>query len=347
MTKPVSLLEPQRPQSVVAVPSPDEQARRQFDEAMKKKSAPEPQRESREPRIPPRPVAARRPQTRQGDEPAMEPAPPLQGEAQEETIRKQGKADDEASQAAQSMMPAASLLPGALSLTAQPGTATGLAATQAADPEPFDRIDGREPLLCPEPAHLQAEGSASLPPDSQPAQESEASSLPALSPALTTADARRESEPADMPALHEVAEEPAAPLQPPLPPLTPGDRLLAILPHAPTRYREALASVMERLEAVLEIHLKDPTRPPQLQVQLPTLGAVTIRVNEEAGRLQVTLLAGKEALTQLGAGQADLLERLQRLDPARPVSLGFEQHQESGQGSRQRRHVYEEWQEEA
>lgn len=74
------------------------------------------------------------------------------------------------------------------------------------------------------------------------------------------------------------------------------------------------------------------------------LGAVEVQVLHGHGQLQVEISASPGSLAFLQQARGELLERLQRLHPEQPVQLTFNQQQDSGQRSRQRRYLHEEWQ---
>ncbi|AYW89912.1 type III secretion system needle length determinant YscP [Yersinia pseudotuberculosis] len=124
------------------------------------------------------------------------------------------------------------------------------------------------------------------------------------------------------------------------PVVTPGDHLLA------TMRATRLASVSEQLiqlaqRLAVELELRGgSSQVTQLHLNLPELGAIMVRIAEIPGKLHVELIASREALRILAQGSYDLLERLQRIEP---TQLDFQASDDSEQESRQKRHVYEEW----
>ncbi|KZB75361.1 type III secretion system needle length determinant YscP [Yersinia pestis] len=124
------------------------------------------------------------------------------------------------------------------------------------------------------------------------------------------------------------------------PVVTPGDHLLA------TMRATRLASVSEQLiqlaqRLAVELELRGgSSQVTQLHLNLPELGAIMVRIAEIPGKLHVELIASREALRILAQGSYYLLERLQRIEP---TQLDFQASDDSEQESRQKRHVYEEW----
>ncbi len=124
------------------------------------------------------------------------------------------------------------------------------------------------------------------------------------------------------------------------PVITPGDHLLA------TMRATRLASVSEQLiqlaqRLAVELELRGgSSQVTQLHLNLPELGAIMVRIAEIPGKLHVELIASRETLRILAQGSYDLLERLQRIEP---TQLDFQASGDSEQESRQKRHVYEEW----
>ncbi|KXG81873.1 hypothetical protein AXZ07_15265 [Pseudomonas mosselii] len=103
-----------------------------------------------------------------------------------------------------------------------------------------------------------------------------------------------------------------------------------------------LQTLVERLQLQLFVSRTGKREQALLQVQLPQLGQVEVRMNPASAGLQVEIQAAPAALRQLQVAGTDLLERLQRLDPAQPVSLGFGANGDNHQGSRNKRHVEDE-----
>ncbi|MBV4507914.1 type III secretion system needle length determinant [Pseudomonas sp. BW13M1] len=118
------------------------------------------------------------------------------------------------------------------------------------------------------------------------------------------------------------------------------DRVLPSTVGAPA---QDLQTLVERLQLQLFARRTGTREQTLLQVQLPQLGHVEVRMNPASAGLQVEIQAAPATLRQLQVAGTDLHERLQRLDPAQPVSLGFGANGDSQQGSRNRRHVEDEW----
>ncbi|HCF7536554.1 TPA: type III secretion system needle length determinant PscP [Pseudomonas aeruginosa] len=134
----------------------------------------------------------------------------------------------------------------------------------------------------------------------------------------------------------------------PLPAMqTPGDRLLARLLASSGSRPLPLADLARLLDAVqgrIQVASAAESHAARLQVRLPQLGAVEVQVLHGHGQLQVEISASPGSLAFLQQARGELLERLQRLHPEQPVQLTFNQQQDSGQRSRQRRYLHEEWQ---
>ncbi|GGL23490.1 hypothetical protein GCM10009091_01370 [Pseudomonas brenneri] len=130
---------------------------------------------------------------------------------------------------------------------------------------------------------------------------------------------------------------------------TPGDKLLARL--LKTTEQPSFSRDLDKLAQMLQVHIQagesrngSSTR---LQVNLAQLGQVDVQLNHSRGELHVEIHASPGSLLQLQLARGDLMERLQRLHPGQPIQLTFAQQQHGGdQGSRQRRHVYDEWEQE-
>ncbi|HDM8275027.1 TPA: type III secretion system needle length determinant [Yersinia enterocolitica] len=124
------------------------------------------------------------------------------------------------------------------------------------------------------------------------------------------------------------------------PVVTPGDHLLATMRTTRlTSVSEQLIQLAQRLAVELELR-GGSSQVTQLHLNLPELGAIMVRIAEIPGKLHVELIASQEALRILAQGSYDLLERLQRIEP---TQLDFQASGDSEQESRQKRHVYEEW----
>ncbi|MCR7446121.1 type III secretion system needle length determinant, partial [Pseudomonas aeruginosa] len=134
----------------------------------------------------------------------------------------------------------------------------------------------------------------------------------------------------------------------PLPAMqTPGDRLLArLLASSGSRPLPLadLARLLDAVQARIQVASAAESHAARLQVRLPQLGAVEVQVLHGHGQLQVEISASPGSLAFLQQARGELLERLQRLHPEQPVQLTFNQQQDSGQRSRQRRYLHEEWQ---
>ncbi len=127
----------------------------------------------------------------------------------------------------------------------------------------------------------------------------------------------------------------------------PGDRLLARLLASSGSRPLPLADLARLLDAVqgrIQVASAAESHAARLQVQLPQLGAVEVQVLHGHGQLQIEISASPGSLALLQQARGELLERLQRLHPEQPVQLTFNQQQDSGQRSRQRRYLHEEWQ---
>lgn len=127
---------------------------------------------------------------------------------------------------------------------------------------------------------------------------------------------------------------------------TPGDKLLARLLH--TTEQPAFSKDLGKLVQTLQLHIQAGVSlngsTTLLQVNLAQLGQVDVQLAHSHGHLHVEIKASPGSLLQLQLARGDLMERLQRLHPGQPIQLTFTQQQHGGdQGSRQRRHVYDEW----
>lgn len=117
------------------------------------------------------------------------------------------------------------------------------------------------------------------------------------------------------------------------------DRLSPSTVVGPTQDLQAL---VERLQLQLFGSRAGTREQALLQIQLPQLGPVEVHMNHASAGLQVEIQAAPMSLRHLQMASMDLLDRLQRLDPAQPVSLGFGANGNNQQGSRNRRHVEDE-----
>ncbi|WP_181427752.1 type III secretion system needle length determinant [Pseudomonas mosselii] len=130
----------------------------------------------------------------------------------------------------------------------------------------------------------------------------------------------------------------------PAPSPTSGERPLIdrILPSTVVGPTQDLQTLVERLQLQLYGSRTGTREQTLLQMQLPQLGHVEVRMNHVSAGLQVEIQAAPTSLRQLQMASMDLLDRLQRLDPAQPVGLGFGANGDNQQGSRNRRHVEDE-----
>ena len=128
-----------------------------------------------------------------------------------------------------------------------------------------------------------------------------------------------------------------------VPPLatTPGDLLLARV--TPSVNHHELGQLISRLAVDMHLELGRLDRPPQLQLSLPALGELTIRIERHQGMLQVEMLASEQGSQLLNQGRGELIDRLQRLYPGERVAVDLFTRGDSEQGSRQKRSIYDEW----
>ncbi|MGE7956997.1 type III secretion system needle length determinant [Pseudomonas sp. NPDC089530] len=127
---------------------------------------------------------------------------------------------------------------------------------------------------------------------------------------------------------------------------TPGDKLLARLLNATEQppFSKDLGTLVQTLQLHIQAGISRDGSTTLLQVNLAQLGQVDVQLAHSRGQLHVEIQASPGSLLQLQLARGDLMERLQRLNPGQPIQLTFTQHQHGGdQGSRQRRHVYDEW----
>ncbi|MGR1197203.1 type III secretion system needle length determinant [Aeromonas hydrophila] len=128
-----------------------------------------------------------------------------------------------------------------------------------------------------------------------------------------------------------------------VPPLatTPGDLLLARV--TPSFDHHELGQLISRLAVDMRLELGRLDRPPQLQLSLPALGELTIRIERHQGMLQVEMLASEQGSQLLNQVRGELIDRLQRLYPGERVAVDLFTRGDSEQGSRQKRSIYDEW----
>ncbi|WP_323964709.1 type III secretion system needle length determinant [Aeromonas hydrophila] len=128
-----------------------------------------------------------------------------------------------------------------------------------------------------------------------------------------------------------------------VPPLatTPGDLLLARV--TPSVNHHELGQLISRLAVDMHLELGRQERPPLLQLSLPALGELTIRIDRHQGMLQVEMLASEQGSQLLNQGRGELIDRLQRLYPGERVAVDLFTRGDSEQGSRQKRSIYDEW----
>nr|BFD44962.1 type III secretion system needle length determinant PscP [Pseudomonas sp. FFPRI_1] len=131
---------------------------------------------------------------------------------------------------------------------------------------------------------------------------------------------------------------------------TPGDKLLARLLNniEPPPLSKDLDKLLQTLQPQIHAAITRNGSTTLLQVNLTQLGQVGIQLAHSHGHLHVDIQASPGSLLQLQLARGDLMERLQRLNPGQPIQLTFNQHQSgSDQGSRQRRHVQDEWEQDS
>lgn len=128
-----------------------------------------------------------------------------------------------------------------------------------------------------------------------------------------------------------------------VPPLTvtPGDLLLARV--APSSDNHELGQLLSQLAVDIQLEVGRPDRPPLLQLTLPALGDLAIRIEHHQGALQVEILASEQGQLLLNQGRSELIDRLQRLYPGERVAFDLFTRGDSEQGSRQKRSIYDEW----
>ncbi|HCH6863634.1 TPA: type III secretion system needle length determinant PscP, partial [Pseudomonas aeruginosa] len=236
-------------------------------------------------------------------------------------------------------------------------TARVAASTQGREPASVSAPPVDEPPLVPVSSHPQIAGRTHERPQPGPGFPAKTAaevastaqaSVQASPPAPTAGgegrgEERRQPGEADPSALPPDDQAPV-----PLPAMqTPGDRLLARLLASSGSRPLPLADLARLLDAVqgrIQVASAAESHAARLQVRLPQLGAVEVQVLHGHGQLQVEISASPGSLAFLQQARGELLERLQRLHPEQPVQLTFNQQQDSGQRSRQRRYLHEEWQ---
>lgn len=138
------------------------------------------------------------------------------------------------------------------------------------------------------------------------------------------------------------AGESCMPMPMPLP-APPGERAPWNMASQPSVATQDLQLLVERLQLQLLGTKAAGNSQALLHAQLPQLGPVQVRLCQLGGSLQVEVQATTASIRHLHGASADLLERLQRLDPSQPVSLTFAASSGDGErGSRNKRHVYDE-----
>ncbi|HCF2170080.1 TPA: type III secretion system needle length determinant PscP, partial [Pseudomonas aeruginosa] len=246
---------------------------------------------------------------------------------------------------------------GSVARQAPAATARVAASTQGREPASVSAPPVDEPPLVPVSSHPQIAGRTHERPQPGPGFPAKTAaevastaqaSVQASPPAPTAGgegrgEERRQPGETDPSALPPDDQAPV-----PLPAMqTPGDRLLARLLASSGSRPLPLADLARLLDAVqgrIQVASAAESHAARLQVRLPQLGAVEVQVLHGHGQLQVEISASPGSLAFLQQARGELLERLQRLHPEQPVQLTFNQQQDSGQRSRQRRYLHEEWQ---
>ncbi|HCE7686001.1 TPA: type III secretion system needle length determinant [Pseudomonas aeruginosa] len=236
-------------------------------------------------------------------------------------------------------------------------TARVAASTQGREPASASAPPVDEPPLVPVSSHPQNTGRTHERPQPGPgfpaktAAEvaSTAQASVQASPPAPTAGGEGRGEERRQPGETDPSAQPPDDQAPvPLPAMqTPGDRLLArLLASSGSRPLPLadLARLLDAVQARIQVASAAESHAARLQVRLPQLGAVEVQVLHGHGQLQVEISASPGSLAFLQQARGELLERLQRLHPEQPVQLTFNQQQDSGQRSRQRRYLHEEWQ---
>jgi len=131
---------------------------------------------------------------------------------------------------------------------------------------------------------------------------------------------------------------------------TPGDRLLARLLNTTEQppFSKDLGKLVQTLQLHIQTGVSRTGSTTLLQANLTQLGQVNVQLAHSAGHVHIEIQASTGSLLQLQLARGDLMERLQRLHPGQSIQLTFTQQQHGGdQGSRQRRHVYDEWEQDS
>lgn len=131
---------------------------------------------------------------------------------------------------------------------------------------------------------------------------------------------------------------------------TPGDKLLARLQSTTEQpqFSKDLGQLVQTLQLHIHAGVSRDGSTTLLQVNLAQLGQVDVQLAHSRGHLHIEIQANPGSLLQLQLARGELMERLQRLNPGQPIELSFAQHHHGGdQGSRQRRHVYDEWEQDS
>ncbi|MBI8792928.1 type III secretion system needle length determinant [Pseudomonas aeruginosa] len=236
-------------------------------------------------------------------------------------------------------------------------TARVAASTQGREPASASAPPVDEPPLVPVSSHPQNAGRTHERPQPGPGfpaktvaeVASTAQASVQASPPAPTAGGEGRGEERRQPGETDPSAQPPDDQAPmPLPAMqTPGDRLLArLLASSGSRPLPLadLARLLDAVQARIQVASAAESHAARLQVRLPQLGAVEVQVLHGHGQLQVEISASPGSLAFLQQARGELLERLQRLHPEQPVQLTFNQQQDSGQRSRQRRYLHEEWQ---
>ncbi|HFK1905937.1 type III secretion system needle length determinant PscP, partial [Pseudomonas aeruginosa] len=236
-------------------------------------------------------------------------------------------------------------------------TARVAASTQGREPASASAPPVDEPPLVPVSSHPQIAGRTHERPQPGPGFPAKTAAEVAptaqasvqASPPAPTAGGEGHGEERRQPGETDPSAQPPDDQAPmPLPAMqTPGDRLLARLLASSGSRPLPLADLARLLDAVqgrIQVASAAESHAARLQVRLPQLGAVEVQVLHGHGQLQVEISASPGSLAFLQQARGELLERLQRLHPEQPVQLTFNQQQDSGQRSRQRRYLHEEWQ---
>ncbi|NHB90835.1 type III secretion system needle length determinant [Photorhabdus cinerea] len=124
--------------------------------------------------------------------------------------------------------------------------------------------------------------------------------------------------------------------------LLPGERILATM-QAASATSPLLAALIDKLGIEISIELTRHPHPTTLHLTLPNLGALEIQLTNENGKLQIEILANPTAQQLMKQARFELLERLQLLYPTQTIELSLPSQTDSEHGSRQRRNIYEEW----